>query len=69
MHLYMEEIHAVKWADFAGSGCLEFGFLDTIRKTRPGPVHRREGGNIDKQKQGHKKSLSYSTSIRKSPGK
>ena len=38
MHIYMQEIHAVKWADFAGSGCLEFGFLDTIRKTRPSPV-------------------------------
>ena len=38
MHLYIEEIHAVKGADFAGSGCLEFGFLDTIRKTRPSPV-------------------------------
>ena len=27
------EIQAVKWADFAGSGCLKFGFAVTIRIT------------------------------------
>ena len=28
------KIQAVKWADFAVSGCLKFGFLVTIRNTR-----------------------------------
>ena len=34
------EIQPVKWADgqFAVSGCLKFGFLVAIRKTRRTPV-------------------------------
>ena len=36
------KIQAIKWADFAGSGCLKFGFAVMIRNTRRTPVYLLE---------------------------